>query len=605
MITKENIKNNETLSGPVLLIMTGFICNNDCIMCSVKPKGLHYKPRETEEIIVDMEKGRELQYERIEFTGGEPTMRTDLLLLIGKAKQLGYKEIALGTNARTLSSLNFLKSLQKAGLNRITTTLYGYGSKSHEAVTRVPGSFKLTVQGIKNSLSLGITITVNTVVFSLTAKNLPKTGRFLASLGVQYWTLLDLIPDGYAFENYHSLSLSPQELIAAFKKIGPVLSKFKTVNLMDFSYCLFPLELLKIPNCNFVNAKGRTEIINQVGYQPKRFEKKSQVFYDIHKTRNNKCQLCAYNNDCGGIWIPYLDLYGDSFIKPFPKKNSQTSPYLYVGYYCNNNCLFCSEADEYLEQLKKKTLDEIKNELTVIRKNYEFVNIMGREPTIRPDILEIINFAQSLKFRQVGITTNGRLLSIPAFAKAILASGVNQVGISLSGATAATHDHQTQVPGSFLQTIAGIKNVLKYKKPEVSLLVNLPMDRLNYQELKAELKLLTDLGVREINILNISPLSRRSRTKKIIVPMAKLGAYVFKTLKDNSYLNRKNLKILLVEFPPCSLPEEGRKYFFPCLEKNNNKVRIPLCRSCPSVSNCDGILDSYLELYGSSEFRLD
>jgi len=285
---------------------------------------------------------------------------------------------------------------------------------------------------------------------------------------------------------------------------------------------------------------------------------------------------------------------------------TNSSPYLYVGYYCNNNCVFCSEADdEYLEHLKNKSLDEIKKELTVIRKNYDFVSVMGREPTIRPDIFKIINFARRLKFRQLGITTNGRLLSIPSFTRTILKSGVNQVGVSLSGATAATHDKQTLVPDSFKQTIAGIKNVLKYKQPGVSLLVNLPMNRINYHQLKRELKLLTDLGVREINILNIAPLSRRSRSKKIIMPMAKLGSYVFKTLKDNGYLDRENLKILLVEFPPCSLPREGRKYFFPCLEKNNAKVRIPLCHRCPYTGICDGVLDSYLRLYGTADLNLN
>jgi len=215
-----------------------------------------------------------------------------------------------------------------------------------------------------------------------------------------------------------------------------------------------------------------------------------------------------------------------------------------------------------------------------------------------------VKFAKSLKFKRVGITTNGRLLSIPVFARALLKTDINQIGISLSGASATVHDRQTRVPGSFAQTITGIKNILKYKKPEVSLLVNLPKNRLNYKELKAELKLLTNLGVKEINILNVSPLSRRSRTKKIIMPMAKLGAYVFKILKNNGYLERKNLKILLVEFPPCSLPEEARKYFFPCLEKNNHKVRIPLCRNCPYKNKCDGILSDYLQLYRSKEFKL-
>lgn len=285
--------------------------------------------------------------------------------------------------------------------------------------------------------------------------------------------------------------------------------------------------------------------------------------------------------------------------------NRKISPYLYAGFHCNNNCIFCSESDEYLLSLKQKSLDEIKKDLREIRQKFDFVSIMGREPSIRPDILEIIKYAKKLEFRQLGITSNGRMFSIPSFTKSVLAEGVNQIGISLSGATAAVHDKQTQVPGSFNQTIAGIKNILKYKNQESSLLVNLPMNAQNYLDLKEDLSLLTDLGVQEINILNISPLSNRSRTKKVIVSMTKLANFVYKTLKTNNYLDRNDLKILLVEFPPCCLPKEARKYFFPCLESNNNKIRIPLCKDCPFSKNCDGILDSYISLFGDSEFRLD
>lgn len=281
-----------------------------------------------------------------------------------------------------------------------------------------------------------------------------------------------------------------------------------------------------------------------------------------------------------------------------------SSPYLYVGYYCNNNCIFCSEADEYLKTLKQKSLEEIEKEAQLIRRHYDFINIMGREPTIRSDFLEILKLVEKLKFRQVGFTTNGRLLSQPSFAKAVLNTGVNQIGISLSGDTPTVHDFQVKVVGAYGQTIAGIKNALKYKKPEVSLLVNLPVNKLNYKSLGASLKLLTGLGVKEINILNIAPLSYRSSSKKIILLMSKAGAYVFNTIKNGGYLDKKGLKILLVEFPPCSLPVEARQYFFPCLEKNNRKVRIPLCAKCPYKQSCDGILDSYLQLYGNKEFKL-
>lgn len=278
------------------------------------------------------------------------------------------------------------------------------------------------------------------------------------------------------------------------------------------------------------------------------------------------------------------------------------SPYIYIGYQCNNNCIFCSETDEYLENLKFKSFGEIKKEIIKAGTKYDFISFMGREPTLREDIFDILRFATSLNFRQVGITSNGRMFSYLNFAKSILDTGINQVGISLSGATSKTHDKQTQVSGSFKQTIKGIHSIASLKKPEVSLLVNLALNKMNYFELKDMIELMVGLGVREINILFIAPLSRRSRTKKIVMKMSELGKYVLKTIKP--YLKNPNLKFLLVEFLPCSLTKDSRKYFFPCLEKNPNKVRIPLCKNCHFKGQCDGVLKDYVNLYGAEEFKL-
>lgn len=277
------------------------------------------------------------------------------------------------------------------------------------------------------------------------------------------------------------------------------------------------------------------------------------------------------------------------------------SPYIYIGYQCNNNCVFCSEADEYLETLKAKTFKEIKREILQVKTRYDFVTFMGREPTLRNDIFDILQFATNLNFRQVGLTSNGRMLSYPNFAKDALNTGIKQVGISLSGATAEIHDRQTQVSGSFKQTIKGINNIIRFKNPKVSLLVNLPLNRVNYFELKDMVALVSGLGVKEINILFVSPLSRRSRNKKVVMKMSKLGRYVFDALKP--YLNNPDLKFLFVEFLPCSLPREAQDYFFPCLEKNPDKVRIPLCQECSHKDKCDGVLQSYIDLYGIQEFK--
>ena len=278
------------------------------------------------------------------------------------------------------------------------------------------------------------------------------------------------------------------------------------------------------------------------------------------------------------------------------------SPYIYISYRCNNNCIFCSEADEYMEGLKLKTIKQVKKEVSEARKHYNFVNFMGREPTLRKDFIEILEFTKKLDFKQVGFTTNGRLLAYKDFVKKIFAAGVNQIVVSLNGATSEVHDSQTRVSGSFSQTIMGIKNILDLRKENFSLIINLLLTKMNYLELPKMINLVKDLGIKEINILNAAPLSKRSRSKKIIMKMSELGQYVINVLKD--YKTDSSLKFLLVEFLPCALPKEGRKYFFPCLEKNPEKVRIHLCQNCLYSDKCDGVLKSYIDLYGTKEFRL-
>lgn len=312
--------NTNSVSGQVFLVMTGFECNNNCLMCSVNPKSSKNPPRNTQEIIINIEEGRKQKFNRIEFTGGEPTIRKDLLQLIKKARDAGFGEIALGTNCRALHNLNFLKSLVENGLNRVTTTIYGYDAESHDSITGIPGSFKQSIQGVKNLLDLNILTSVNTVVFNQTAKNIIKTGNFLSSIGVQLWTLLDLIPDGYVTEKYNSLTIEPEKQKLMFRKLEPVFKKFTKVSIMDFPYCLLPSKLLTTSNIQLFNAEGRSKMIKLVGYTPKRYSEEKNVFYDLHKIRSKKCRPCAYNKGCGGTWIPYFQLYGDSFINPFSEK---------------------------------------------------------------------------------------------------------------------------------------------------------------------------------------------------------------------------------------------------------------------------------------------
>jgi Fe-coproporphyrin III synthase len=76
----------------------------------------------------------------------------------------------------------------------------------------------------------------------------------------------------------------------------------------------------------------------------------------------------------------------------------------------------------------------------------------GGEPLVRPDIWELAGYCQK-KGIKTALSTNGTLITSEV-ARKIKESGIEYAGISLDGATAATHDRFRNTPGAFDRAIA-------------------------------------------------------------------------------------------------------------------------------------------------------
>jgi len=309
-----------------LVVVTGFTCNNNCVLCSLRPQALIHKNKNTQEIEAMLASAAKKGLFSAEFTGGEPTLRKDLLHLIRYAKKIGFRNIAIGTNGRLLSYKVFLNDLIDAGLNQVTITLFSHKELIHDSITRTPGSFKQTVTAINNIIQEpSIQLSVNTVVCQFNYKLLDKTGVFLYKTGVKHWGILDLIPFGNADKLYMSLVVKLDELSIALNKLENIVGYFQSVLFFDFPYCLFNQETRNHPNIKFFDAQERVSTFKQIGYRPARFGvEKKDIYNDVHKRRIAICNNCYHNKNCAGFWQSYLHLYGESFKaqvikKAFPK----------------------------------------------------------------------------------------------------------------------------------------------------------------------------------------------------------------------------------------------------------------------------------------------
>src|SRR3989339_735766 len=69
-----------------------------------------------------------------------------------------------------------------------------------------------------------------------------------------------------------------------------------------------------------------------------------------------------------------------------------------TGYDCNNMCVFCIDEDK--RNLLNKTTEQIKLEMKSAReRGTTYLEFIGGETFIRPDILKLINSAHKLGFK--------------------------------------------------------------------------------------------------------------------------------------------------------------------------------------------------------------
>ena len=274
----------------------------------------------TEEILQIMKERRSSGSESIEFTGGEPTIRKDIVFLLRSASEMGFKEIALSTNARMFSYRPFLEAAVNAGITRVSTTLDGGNEKMHDAITRTPGSFKQTVAGIDNLVRFGIPVTVNTVLFKLNVSNLEEIAEKLIELNVSSWGILDLIPDGNIRDIYKSSCLTLPEANQALQTIFNYKDRIR-IQLFDFSPCVIPSYMLEgEDNISYFDAAGRDKAFDQLGYGQNRLTIKKDSVDDSHKIRLDICHKCSKTNECGGVWKDHYARYGEED-KEFVEKN--------------------------------------------------------------------------------------------------------------------------------------------------------------------------------------------------------------------------------------------------------------------------------------------
>ena len=124
---------------------------------------------------------------------------------------------------------------------------------------------------------------------------------------------------------------------------------------------------------------------------------------------------------------------------------------------CNLRCEMCPQVEGRQHGTTPElTLEQLKMVVDDLAGSFRpkpFIHLIGGEPLLRRDILELVEYIRQLKFN-CSLTTNGLLLK--RHADELVRLGVNRVHVSIDGPRE-VHDHERGVPGAFDLATAGIR----------------------------------------------------------------------------------------------------------------------------------------------------
>ena len=166
-------------------------CNLRCIHCY---EGGRMTPElSTEDALKIVERLEEAGKPLTFVSGGEPLLREDIMLLLGRLKERGIRVI-LSTNG-TLVDEGVARKLADLGVDNVAIPLYG-PEEMHDAFTRVPGSHERVMRALKLLSDHGLGLTIKTVVARRVLPHIRYLFDVARTFNARAVYLCDFIPVG-------------------------------------------------------------------------------------------------------------------------------------------------------------------------------------------------------------------------------------------------------------------------------------------------------------------------------------------------------------------------------------------------------------------------
>jgi cyclic pyranopterin phosphate synthase len=287
----------------LLDVILGYDCNLWCDYCTITSE-MRRRALSSGEVARALEAGRADGFERVSFTGGEPTIRADLIGLVRRAREVGYTDVKVQSNGLLFAEARNVERLVAAGCNRVHVSIHTHDGAAYDGLVQREGSYGLMVRGLENAVARAPDFIADVILKRGTWEKVGGAIEWLHARGVRSVHLW-----------FVSLTDGNRANVASMPRMTEVVPALREALAWGRAHGM-DIRSLHVPRCllgeDHVHAwdpgAGRVRVVTpDATFDLKQSKLAGQRYVAA-------CEGCDHRTVCPGVREDYLERFGDEEI---------------------------------------------------------------------------------------------------------------------------------------------------------------------------------------------------------------------------------------------------------------------------------------------------
>ena len=173
---------------PLLDVVLGYDCNLACSYCTITD-AMRLRAMPTERVAREIDRAAHRGFQDVAFTGGEPTIRSDLPALVKLAKRRGFERVKVASNGLRYAHAAYLDHLLACGVTDFHMSMHAPSDEAYEETVQRAETAALRRAAIANMVARGLDPVADLILKEDTYRDLPAWILGLEGQGVRRFAL--------------------------------------------------------------------------------------------------------------------------------------------------------------------------------------------------------------------------------------------------------------------------------------------------------------------------------------------------------------------------------------------------------------------------------